>query len=54
MDDLILTTVFDDRIEILLPEEKCSDGVLSRCDCCGRPAPMDDDCFGICPDCLAP
>jgi hypothetical protein len=56
MDELITTTDFDDRtMEILLPETKaCPNGTVSRCDCCGRPATLDEDCCGICEECLAP
>ncbi|WP_188080042.1 hypothetical protein [Neorhizobium sp. P12A] len=56
MDDLILTTVFDDdMMEILPPERKtCATGVLSSCDCCGRAAVIDEDCSGICEECLLP
>jgi hypothetical protein len=55
MDDLILTAVFDDdKIEILPPEPKtCSSGMMSSCDCCGRHAVMDEDCCGICDECLS-
>jgi hypothetical protein len=56
MDDPIPTTAFDDgMMEILPPESNaCPNGMMSRCDCCGRPATMDDDCCGICEECLSP
>ncbi len=56
MDDFILTTVFeDDMMEILPPErDACPNGMMSRCDCCGRPTAIDEDGCGICEECLAP
>lgn len=56
MDDLILTTVFDDDMMEILPPERdtCPKGMTSRCDCCGRPATIDEDCCGICEECLSP
>ena len=44
----------DDDIEILLPESCRRDQVVSPCGCCGRPAALDDDCYGICEECLSP
>jgi hypothetical protein len=44
----------DEDIEIL-PPESCRRGqVVSPCGCCGRPAALDDDCYGICEECLSP
>ena len=56
MDDLILTTVYDhDEIDILPPERNaCPEGKEACCACCGRPAKMDEDCCGICEECLSP
>ncbi len=56
MDDLTLSTVFDDnRIEILPPDRNaCGNAMTCPCDCCGRHAVMDEDCCGICEECLAP
>jgi hypothetical protein len=55
MDDLILTDVFDDgKMEILPPEPKTRASGLSSCDCCGRVAAIDEDCCGICEECLSP
>jgi ribosomal protein S14 len=54
MDDLILKTVFDEDMMDILPPERdtCPKRMMSRCDCCGRPAAIDEDCCGICEDCL--
>jgi hypothetical protein len=42
-------------MEILPPERKtCVNGEVSSCDCCGRRAIMDEDCCGICEECLSP
>lgn len=42
-------------MEILPPEkDACMDGTASRCDCCRRPAVIDEDCCGICEECLSP
>lgn len=56
MNDLVSTIVFDDdMIEILPPvQNACSNGNISICDCCGCPAVMDEDCCGICEECLSP
>lgn len=56
MDDLILTNVFDDdRMEILPPDrDGCQKGMMSPCDCCGRSAAIDEDCCGLCEECLSP
>jgi len=56
MDDLILTTVFDDdTMEILPPEGKtCGGDEVSSCDCCGRRAVIEENCCGICEECLSP
>jgi hypothetical protein len=56
MTDLLPTTVFDDDVmEILQPEQNAlGAGEASVCDCCGRWAVMDEDCCGICEECLWP
>ncbi|MFS8053257.1 hypothetical protein QD357_10505 [Rhizobium sp. BR 317] len=56
MNNLVLTTVFDDdMMEILPPEQNTlGAGEASLCDCCGRRALMDEDCCGICEECLSP
>ena len=56
MDDLILTTVYDHNVIDILPPERNSRpaGAEACCDCYGRPATMDEDCCGICEECLSP
>ena len=56
MDDLILINVFDDDMMEILPPNRnaCTDEGMSSCNCCGRRAVMDDDCCGICEECLSP
>ena len=56
MNDLVLTNVFDEeQMEILPPEQNAfGAGEMSLCDCCGRRAVMDEDCCGICEECLSP
>jgi hypothetical protein len=55
MDDLIPTTLFPDHnIEILPPERHaCPIEQTSSCLCCGRRATIDEDCCGICEECLS-
>lgn len=55
MDDLVRITVFDDdKMEILPPEKSTCGAGEAACDCCGRRAVMDEDCCGICEECLSP
>ena len=56
MDELILTTVYEHDVMDILPPEptSCPEGTKAYCDCCGRPATMDEDCCGICEECLSP
>lgn len=55
MNDLVAITVFDvDQIEILPPEHPTCGAERALCDCCGRSAVMDEDCCGICEECLSP
>ncbi|MFP3547509.1 hypothetical protein SB748_29355 [Rhizobium sp. SIMBA_035] len=53
MDD-ILTELFADPMVGIIPPEREDRFVeeLPSCLCCGRPAVMDDDCCGICEQCL--
>lgn len=44
----------DADIEILPPETCPADTATSQCLCCGRPASGDEDCYGICEECLSP
>ncbi len=44
----------DADIEILPPETCSADPATPSCACCGRPAPTDEDCYGICEECLSP
>jgi hypothetical protein len=47
--------VADADIEILPPERVAATGCpMSFCACCGRAAAMDEDCYGICEECLSP
>jgi hypothetical protein len=55
MDELVITDVIDDdMMEILPPEPTTCAAGMSSCDCCGRDAVMDEDCCGICEECLSP
>jgi len=56
MDDMTPTIVVADAaIEILPPERDTSaNGEMSFCNCCGHRAAMDEDCCGICEECLSP
>ncbi|MBY3171644.1 hypothetical protein [Rhizobium laguerreae] len=44
----------DAEIEILPPETLAADPATPACACCGRPASTEDDCYGICEECLSP
>jgi hypothetical protein len=56
MEDLTIMDVFDDaRIEILPPDRGpivCD--TAPACLCCGRQKVIEEDCCGICDECLAP
>lgn len=54
MDDLIPITMFNsDDMEIMPSREPSGfHKKLLPCSCCGRPAAMDEDCCGICEECL--
>ncbi|WP_200950894.1 hypothetical protein [Rhizobium sp. Root1220] len=54
MNDLVRITVDDDMMEILPPDQKPCGVGEAACDCCGRRAVMDEDCCGICDECLSP
>jgi len=56
MDEHISTSHYDeDMIDILPPQPGIRAGSqTSTCDCCGRPAVLDEDCCGICEECLSP
>lgn len=55
MDDLTLNTLFDPAIEIIPPDcDDYSRDDAMTCLCCGRLSSMDEDCCGICEECLAP
>lgn len=54
MEDSAAAVFADADLEILPPENYRSDGAASRCACCGRPANMEEDCYGICEECLSP
>lgn len=41
-------------IEILPPEHDDEGCLKSTCACCGCPSTMDEDCYGICQECLSP
>jgi len=43
----------DADIEILPPETSAVGSPLSICDCCGKTALIDDDCYGICQECFS-
>ncbi|MFJ6327834.1 MULTISPECIES: hypothetical protein [unclassified Rhizobium] len=44
----------DADIEILLPETVTVDPAAPPCACCGGPASTEEDCYGICEECLSP
>lgn len=56
MNDLVPVADFDaDAMEILPPNSPtCELGETAVCGCCGRRAVMDEDCCGICEECLSP
>jgi len=54
MEDIAPAVFAEADLEILPPESCPSDGAAPRCACCGRPANMDEDCFGIFEECLSP
>jgi hypothetical protein len=41
-------------IEILPPEHDDEGCLKSTCACCGRLSALDEDCYGICEECLSP
>lgn len=56
MDNLTPTIALADAIIEILPPERdiCVNREMPFCDCCGRRAAMDEDCCGICEECLSP
>ena len=54
MEDSAAAVFADADIEILPPEGFPNDRPACRCACCGKPANMDEDCYGICEECLSP
>ena len=44
----------DADIEILPPETFSADPATLPCACCGQPASTEEDCYGICEECLSP
>ncbi len=53
MEDDSLRLFADAEIEILPPETLSADP-KPACACCGRPASIEEDCYGICEECLSP
>ena len=45
--------LFDDAEIEILPPETSADPATPLCACCGRPASSDEDCYGICEECLS-
>jgi len=54
MEDDTLRLFADAEIEILPPESVSLDSATPPCACCGRPASNEEDCYGICEECLSP
>lgn len=54
MEEDTLRLFAEAEIEILAPENCSADSAASPCICCGRPASSDEDCYGICEECLSP
>ncbi|SFB61760.1 hypothetical protein SAMN03159496_05897 [Rhizobium sp. NFR07] len=54
MEEDILRLFADADIEILPPETVSADLATPPCACCGRPASTEEDCYGICEECLLP
>jgi hypothetical protein len=54
MEEDILRLFADADIEILPQESLPADPAAPPCLCCGRPASCDEDCYGICEECLSP
>lgn len=54
MEDDTLRLFADAEIEILPPETLSADPAKPACACCGRPASIEEDCYGICEECLSP
>ena len=54
MDELEPHVFAEADIEILPPEHDDEGCLKSTCACCGRPSAMDEDCYGICEECLSP
>jgi hypothetical protein len=44
----------DADIEILRPDSVAAGCLQSPCACCGRLSAIDEDCYGICEECLSP
>lgn len=53
MEEDTLQLFADAEIEIL-PPETSADLTTYPCACCGRPASTDEDCYGLCEECLSP
>lgn len=54
MEETTAPVFADADVEILPPERLSSASATCRCACCGRPSNMDEDCYGICEECLSP
>ena len=55
MEELSQYVFADTDLEILPPDStNAVSETTSFCACCGRPATMDEDCYGICEECLSP
>jgi hypothetical protein len=54
MEEDILHLFADADIEILPPETVSADPATPSCACCGGPASTEEDCYGICEECLSP
>ncbi|NKJ08288.1 hypothetical protein FHT29_005298 [Rhizobium sp. SG741] len=55
MEEDTLRLFEDAEIEILPPPETLSaDPAIPSCACCGGPASTEEDCYGICEECLSP
>lgn len=54
MEDDTLSHFADAEIEILPPETISASPATTPCACCGLPASTEEDCYGICEECLLP
>ncbi len=53
-DDNTLRLFADIEIEILPPETLSANPETPPCACCGGPTSTEEDCYGICEECLSP